>query len=765
MCCFKIVLKNSERINPALLTDGRAIFDYESDLISVEAAAKINALSVISKSGYANIQLLATANNFAILSASGALAGNSIGVDIETGFSQTSVVLKFKTEGEEGFLFEVTNYSWQDAAKDFKIWDIEGFDPYVHSEATIDVSKTDGSHIFTGSQKGYWFPELYFGGLHKIVGTQLYHTHFDYRPIISRKKILESAFCKIGYKFVSDIQDGFWKGRDFDYLAGINTSTWEQTNQFYNLPPTRLKVLANPKHYAIQAEATSTQTVLPDVSTRLDFANEILDTGGTLNTFGFFGSHQGASVLTNTRGKWKLKFKLLVNHITEGAVIFYLREFNEVGSSIALRPASALYVGYPTINYLGQPLSIAAKYLPSNLGLVTYEFELFVDIASSGVALAPFRLNFCIDSYEGATVEVLPNSTVEGVAEHIYIADDAFAQQGKSTNVIVFPQSYIDKNLTLIDYIQGIAHQVNGFVTVDEARKIIKLEPTSSTQMFDDYGLYGIRFAGGQRLDRPSIDLSQNCDVKKILDTTKSSDSLLVGYGKESGSNAFAKSKGSDFYSYVFGLTANETKENRNPLYEPALDGLYEEIAEAPNSAIYVPRLLDNDSGALSTNLAFFCLHSVSKNTLIGTVGQSDLQVMPQQIRKFRRWWNGAKLVGDAVAYASASPKAGEGTSQNLYPAFLSYGIQSGGDASAFARQLSRFYNYTKTNGETYIGNWHMSLPKYNALSFSDRYMVRDENGQSISARLVKKGGYNCDTQIAELEFEKSKYICFLEAI
>jgi hypothetical protein len=782
-CCQRLILADK------VIDNGDGTFQeievlYSGDLIAVEQAATVNGFGIINPSAIGTITVLKTKCTYC------RALGTSFDAFIDSGFSRQRVTLTYKSEDSEGYTYEVKTYSWQDKAKDVRLWDLMTFDPYIHSEQTIHDSHTSDDYKYSvnntngGTDKGYWFPHIFFGGLHKKVGTEFSHSQLDFRPIIARRKLLEDAFCAIGLNYESFAQQQIWDGRDFDYLAGGNCEslasetivftklnlytnageTWairerlNTTVSEYFLQPDILKVKANKKLYNFKAETTADKAIIEpqrdflfgnpanrlfDNDVSVNFDNQIYDTGDSING-GFWGDSFPPQFIPHslrlTQGEWNLKFRLVIS--APKSAKFRFQAICEMAS-------------FPYVELIQSEL----------IQVHEFEFDLkylwgFTRTVQFQVEVIP---NYSVIPTFSPTVTVKAGSTIEGYQKWVYISAhepkariiglptvwETESTFDVTTSTIVFPQSYIDENLTLYDYIGGIAHQLNGFTTQDVARGTLSIEPQHPIFWTDVEAKFLELIEGKYQLGTPDIDFSKTCDVNRFIDAKDAKKGLLIGY-KKGGTNAYAKGFGDNYAAAIFG-DVNDLQENRNPFYSPAYDREYIETRPAGELAIFVPALLDNEKGeSLSTALAYFSLYNYGRITQ----WESDSAGVAIP-RLLRRWIGGNVLDTNAVAYSSHIPLAKKtylvaGVPQfEQYQPLLSYGDVSGNLYET--NRLHRFHE-SDTGAATYSGDFNLKFSEYQMLDFTKRYIISD-GCNTVAVRLAKKGGFNCDTNMASLEF------------
>jgi len=637
---------------------GALALQYPGDLEFVEVAEELNDAAKLKESStfdtdvpYSNINRWIVANY-----------GKKIPILANAwGLQLPDTQLLINGYSESGGSYDVSfvrDQEWPDFLKNLSLIDLEGFEPFQMSEAFID-SNHAGDVSYTGSNRGFYTPLAYYGGLNRFnEANSLFEiTYADFRLWFHYGKILEQAFSAAGWTMDCPILKTAWGKRMIGYFTeanvydGYGASPAFPQNQFFK---NKLQ-LACSKDYAFYAGKTTPQVITGvqnpawQDSERVTFDDDstapFYDNGAGVGFAGEGFYNTVGGVIQGYNGKWSYHIKL---RITGGASPI-LALFGIVISDIS---GPINYTETVFYNEGGEVLGSDLLTITVPGGSVTTEFNFYVKVES----ILAFRFispAFLFGDGVGLTIEA--GSTIEGHGEFVFITTNSttpFSSNDNENNTILFPQSWLSTSLKAIEVLESYCHRTNSKIYTDRARKIVGIYTESDVPTYGEetepYYFNDIEqdLTGIQVRDSATVDLKEAiAPAKYVIGFKDATDAYIETVQKTTPFDAVINLEG-----IASTIDRFKETENRDNITEPTLERDFVEVRSTnPNKKpISIMAVLDNMVGECSTN--------ISPRTAIayGTISQ---KVTDSIVKKtyFRRW-GGVTSQRTLFAYATQFP-------------------------------------------------------------------------------------------------------------
>jgi len=643
----RTVLTPSMRvIDTALMT-----IDYGGDLEVVEVAEELNDAAKLKESSTFDADIPYNTNNRWIVDK----YGNSIPILVNAhGVQLPDRSMRVNGYSEASANFDVSfvrSQEWPEIFKTLALNSLDGFDPFQLSEAFIDNNQlNDAAYPGAGQTptRGFYTPLAYYGGLNRFnEANSLFElTYADYRLWFHYGKILGECFFSAGYKMDCPLLLTPYGQRLSWYLVG-NEKIYDgfQAAQF----PNKLQLPAS-KNYAFRAENTSDQVMTGSGdaawfdSERIFFQNDSTgknyDNGETVDG-GFWKTSNNS--IHGFSGKWKLKGRLI---ITGGAspqsstLQFFLN--TPFSTQKPIRQVFYDEGGNVISNTSGQLILS----IPGGSVTTAFEFDAAVE------SVAAFKdIGFGFDSATGANLTIKTGSYIQGNGEFVVIMLQPTTPGGDTINkTIVFPQSWLSKDIKAIDVLEEYCHITNSKIYTDRARRIVGIYTEQ------DVPTYGVNTEPyyfdtiEQDLSLMQVENSVQVNLKDVVTPGKyilgfkeSTDEYIASITKETPFDAVIYMEG-----YGANIDPDKTFENRSNLVEPTLERDFVEIRMNNPSAKppSVMAVLDNLVGETSTKTQPRTAY------IYGIVRQKNGAADKQ----FKKRWGGVTTSSSLVAYATQYP-------------------------------------------------------------------------------------------------------------
>jgi len=630
------LLRQNDNTPTDYLTGGESQFDFTDDIVLNDVAQELNEVGSLKESGIISASLPKTQKNrFFVQQYASKPNSDIFEIPVRIwvdGYQVNENIIRSNGGNDRFWEIEFVADNWVYRAKSTKLYNVNGYSPYIFNAPYVDAQSN--LEQGAGASNGIVFPLANYGGFHKFNGVSFEQTFLDFRPWFYGYKLLKNALCLCGVNFVCPfLETGLGKNLIFYIASG---AAWQK----FLLPPNdntikHLELPGNGKS-AFMAISTANQTVTGTpgagwlVGNKILFQNDATgaayDTGGTLGMggtdFGLNGFWDSSvSKQYHARGKWKYKAVMWVSCPQTISVTVKM----ELDSD-------------PALMFLNSaPKTVLVQ--GGTKTRIEYNFELETPVPTYGLALT-VELS---DPTKVLTIDA--GATFEGKAQTVVMAYYSYGTSGQ----IVYPQSYINPDMTVMELVEGMAHIIGAKMDFDQA--------TNTVKMLTDFDTYvtGDHVQGFYNPGQVDFDLSgrELCDTR-ITDLEQKGIPCKFTFGfKDSTDEYVQDTQENEPFQKVVNLSGLAKKceddgESKNPLFEPTIERQADEIKPTTGTAPIIPVLLDNLSGALSTSIG------ARVAVYFGPVNQ---RLTASTNRSFRRTWTG--LITDnheVIFYASQLP-------------------------------------------------------------------------------------------------------------
>ena len=757
-CCLKIALRNIPSSTPAhyFAPDGNVYLDPPKSFQVSDNAAETNKFGQIKESGVIDSDLPKTQRNkWAVRQYDGIIPVRIMIGGIELFEDQIFI------NGQNSSVFDCNfkrTTHFLEFARSYFIRDAASYQPYIFSESHVTDIQTN-HRFYTGlsTDAGYWFPLAYYGGLFRNTGGAQYeHTFIDYRPWFHSRKILDAAFCNGGFKFSDELLNSAFGSGIITYQPN-NFAVGNKLEKYPGTNESNYLVIPGGPLYQFKATKTTSQNVtfnvlIPVTSYHnvINFNNEVYDTGGTLGGSGFYTLPVSGSANSGIRlvcGKWSIKGVVKLQNNTASPITVWL--FLETGNYFA---DGWINQHTPTRVYQSKPIIVtipAASTISQAFDFDTVGGVFFYNHAQPA-HLTIFNPDV---TFPQNSITVLPDTYIEGEAIDVYVRN--YAPATGTSDIIIFPQSYISPTMTLYDYLAGIIHLTNGKINVDRSLQFIRSKPPESRTLGAN-NLNG--YYDGAEVDLTPLAI---CDSLEVANRKSNVPCKVVVSFKDSTDPQIEKTYGDrelyakevDMSAYTNECTGN-TETYENPLFEPTGEALFYACApSAPYYPVSIPFVLDNTEGNMSIQSGPRIM-KVHNYNILQLVDNTNVAAGE---RRYKRYWGGVS--GDTSFIPYATQVATYYTNSGGVPTEL-VGLAYGGGSF----ELWEFYK-SEILGKILSDRYLLkvicpNIVEYVKFDFRNKYFLAID-GAKLKLRLASKGPFDpCESNTVELELESREYIC-----
>lgn len=754
-CCISIQIQNIGGNTPqSLLIDGGLFLDISGTVSATEQVFDLNsATGGLRRSGVQNITLEDTPRNRYIID--NLLIENQIKVIVlARGIPMQEDILTLKSYQDCKYTVQLEKGSdWIEAASKVKLSEVEGYDNYAVTRPTMvaswinEYAYPSDPAAYVGiagySQKGFWFPVCYYGGLsHYNTGQGCYNLKAeDLRPWFHPYKLLKNALCAAGINFNSRVLQTFRYGREACLLMGDGYMRYQDRPDALfkthdsNLPNGNKLTVNGGKNYRVKSVMTTAKAIpqwngtLAGLYTILDFSDDSVngyDTGQALNG-GFWHSYFASPLksFVRGRGKWKVKYHFIITG-NASLVAFNFEDldtaFNPTGSSPVGIP---MQNGYNAIFHTGGVKSYTIE--------TTWEY--YESTYFEQIQVTAFSQNSAVTIGIGSYIEM----EAEWLQVYGKVTDPLYT-------AILNPTSYINPDMTALDLLQGMMHLVNGKASFASGTNSLNILPTKSGFWIteDEESYEGFSKSGNDIDLRP---LQICCGDSFGIDVTKANANYLLAFQPEN--DEWSKTQGKNIYSktYDTGKASGKktgTTENRNPLFEPMVERDFVELVGVNDGTpISVPAIWDNSDHEMTVNTGYrigFGYRYVAQ--MLGDT--------PAALYRNYRDFDGDLAVD--FGYITQLSKV-----DFLFGNLGGAGQFAPNDLIRYNESLGRFYDEGLTSPSTFtVRQIEILCPTvsfFKRLCFRDSYII-NSGGKARRTRLIKKGAFDlCEGKTVTLEF------------
>jgi len=751
------LLRQNDNTPTDYLTGGESQFDFTDDIVLNDVAQELNEVGSLKESGIISTSLPKTQKNrFFVQQYASKPNSDIFEIPVRIwvdGYQVNENIIRSNGGNDRFWEIEFVAYNWVYKAKREKLCSINGYSPYIFQESYVDAQSN--LEQGQGVSNGIVFPLANYGGFHKLNGVSFEETFLDYRPWFYLYKLMKTAMCYCGVNFVCPYLESDMGKALIVYLSG--GEKWDHGyNGALSYFPSNLELPCCDK-YAFRAYNNATQALTGSPASFPLTGHKVLlqndstgggyDTGGALN--------QSAASIFGAAGFWDTTNSkhYYMRGVWNYYAVLYLTASADVTVDIKMEMDAS--VSYLTT----QPLETKTVLLKAGVQQrIEYRCKIYQHTPTIGYALtiAPYNV--------APTITVGTGTFLEGIGETVMLASNfqttntsplTINYNNVTSATIVFPQSYIHPDLTIMELIEGFAHVLGAKLDYDPATNTVKMLTDFDTYITGDY-VQGFYNAGQVDFDLTGRELCETRNVKIARDTPP----CTVSYGFKKSTDEYIQDKSGDepFERTVnlkpkFPKCEDET-EDRNPLFEPTLDKQIDEIKPATGTAPIVPVLLDNLSGALSTSIgARIAVYYGPVNQKLTTTSATN--------RTFRRFWGGSAGDHAVVFYASQYPtlpvsEVGGVTTflKGLRPV-LSYGPSQESLYVFHRKEL-----LTEILGKEIQADYFIKgLYEWRELNFRRSYIIRD-NDNPRRYYLIEKEYDPCSRKATLTLKERENKIC-----
>lgn len=643
--------------------------DYGEDLEVVEAAEELNEAAKLKESSTFDADIPYNTNNRWIVNS----YGESIPILINAhGLQLPDRKMQVNGYSEANGIYDVSfvrSQDWPEILKNLAINEIDGFEPFQLSEAFIDDNQlNDAAYPGAGltPTRGFYTPVAYYGGLQRFnEANSLFElTYADFRPWFHYGKLLEQFFFAAGWKMDCPFllteygqRLGWYLTVDSKIYDGPMASSFGS----YDFLTNKIQIDASEK-YSFRAEKTANQSItgVPDltyngqegITFQDDSTGDNFDNGSSVAN-GFFNA-AGAAV-SGFSGKWKYEIRLIITGAAAPVVCRFAFMNQTFAGGFVIETTNSQF-----FNVAGELL--ASTYIDITIpgGSTTEEYVFYVQTEN----WCSFKdIRFCLYNGTGNGITILAGSTISGTCEYVIICTQSFqppvplagliSQKPDIANhTILFPQSFLPKNIKAIEVLESYCHRTNSKIYTDRARRIVGIYTEHDVPTYGEATEPYYFDTIEQDMHLMQVEKSAQVNLKDVVAPAKyilgfkeATDAYIESITKDTPFDAVI-----DMTPYAENIDVSKEQENRDNLTEPTLERPFVEIKSTnPNrTPISVMAVLDNLSGEATAKVAPRTAY------FYGLVKQKSTNAALYKF--YVKYWGGARLTVSVFAYATQFP-------------------------------------------------------------------------------------------------------------